>query len=325
MPSKTQSRRVDGRFHNPPGAPRPECGRMDFAAFLWRRALDYRRPEIPLGHILPRPEVGNGLCAHERGDAATWLGHASYLLRWGGCTLLADPFLGNVAAPRPAPTPRRFVRPALRAHELPPIDWLLISHSHYDHFDVPTLSRLPNKGDIRVVVPLGLGGKLRRLGYRHVHELDWWQSVATQGLIVTAVPAIHFSRRGPFDGNRSLWCGFVVETTGGKRFYFAGDTAYHSVFKEIGESFAPIDLALLPIGAYEPREVMAASHVNPEEAAAIADDVGARTVAAMHWGSIRLTEEPPFEPPQRFRRALEERGFRYGQIWIPAIGETARF
>jgi L-ascorbate metabolism protein UlaG (beta-lactamase superfamily) len=325
MSSKTQPRCTAGRFRNPPGAPRSDAGRGDFAAFLWRRAIDRRRPEPPLGHILPRPEVEKGLEAYQYGDAATWLGHASYLLRWGGQTLLTDPFLSKVAAPRPAMAPRRFARPALRVHELPPIDWLLISHSHYDHFDVPTLARLPNKRDVRAVVPLGLGGKLRRLGYQHIHELGWWHSVATQGLIVTAVPAIHFSRRGPFDGNKSLWCGFMIETLGGKRVYFAGDTAYHPVFKEIGSSFSPVDLALLPIGAYEPREIMAGAHVNPEEAAAIAEDVGARIAAAMHWGSIVLTEEPPFEPPRRFRRALEERGFRYAQIWIPAIGETARF
>lgn len=326
MPNKTKPLHIDGRYRNPPGAPRPDCGPGGFAAFLWRRALDRSRPEIPLGHVLPRPEVKLGVeRAHAAGDAATWLGHASYLLRWGGQTLLTDPFLSNVAAPRPATTPRRFVPPALRAHELPPIDWLLISHSHYDHLDTTTLARLPGKADIRVAVPLGLGPKLRRLGYRHIHELDWWQSVATQGLTVTAVPAIHFSRRGPFDANKALWCGFVVESGEGKRVYFAGDTAYHPVFAEIGEAFAPIELALLPIGAYEPRSIMAGAHVNPEEAAAIAMDVGAGTAAAMHWGSIVLTDEPPFEPPGRFRRALEARGFHHRRIWIPAVGETARF
>lgn len=324
MSNRTPPRLVDGRYRNPPGAPRPDCGRGGFAAFLWRRATDFGRPEIPMGHILPRPAVAKGLEAHQRGDAATWLGHASYLLRWGGQTLITDPFLSNVAAPRPAPVPRRFARPALRVRELPPIDWLLISHSHYDHFDVPTLARLPNKRNVHAVVPLGLGPALRRLGYRHIHEMDWWQSVITQGLIVTAVPAIHFSRRGPFDGNRALWCGYVVETLAGKRFYFAGDTAYHPVFKEIGAAFAPIDLGLLPIGAYEPREVMAGAHVNPEEAADIAVDTGVQTAAAMHWGSIVLTDEPPFEPPGRFRRALEQNGYRQNQIWIPAIGETVK-
>lgn len=326
MANRTQPRIVDGRFRNPPGAPpRPEPRPGSFAAFLWRRATDFGRPQIPFGHVLPQPEVAKGLKAHERGDAATWLGHASYLLRWGGQTLITDPFLSNVAAPRPAPAPRRFTRPALRARELPPIDWLLISHGHYDHFDAPTLTRLPNKSNIRAVVPLGLGRALRRLGYRHVHELGWWQSVATQGLVVTAVPAIHFSRRGPFDGNKALWCGYVVETLAGKRFYFAGDTAYHPVLKEIGETFAPIDLGLLPIGAYEPREVMAGAHVNPEEAADVAVDTGVQIAAAMHWGSIVLTDEYPFEPPGRFRRALERNGFGRDRIWIPAIGETAAF
>lgn len=324
MSTKTQPLRIDGRFRNPPGAPRPGGGRGGFAGFLLRRALDRGRPEVPPGHVLPRPAVRDGLRFHEAGDAATWLGHSSYLLRWGGQTLLTDPFLTSVAAPRPATSPRRFVPPALRPRELPPIDWLLLSHNHYDHFDAATLARLPGRAEIRAVVPLGLGPALRRLGYRQIHELDWWQSVATAGITVTAVPAIHFSRRGAFDGNRTLWCGFVVETADGRRLYFAGDTAYHPVFAEIGETFAPVDLALLPIGAYEPRAVMAGAHVNPEEAAAIARDVGARTAAAMHWGTIVLTDEPPFEPPGRFRRALEQQGYRHDDIWIPAVGETRK-
>ena len=324
MPKKTRVLEIDGRFRNPPGAPRAEGGAGGFANFLLRRALDRGRPDVPPGHVLPRPAVRDGLRAHESGDAATWLGHSSYLLRWGGQTLLTDPFLTGVAAPRPATSPRRFVPPALRPRELPPIDWLLLSHNHYDHFDAATLARLPGRAAIRAVVPLGLGPALRRLGYRQIHELDWWQRVATAGLTVTAVPAIHFSRRGPFDGNRTLWCGFVVETADGRKLYFAGDTAYHPVFAEIGETFAPVDLALLPIGAYEPRAVMAGAHVNPEEAAAIARDVGARTAAAMHWGTIVLTDEPPFEPPSRFRRALEEHGYRHSDIWIPAVGETRK-
>lgn len=324
MPNKTRARRIDGRFRNPPGAARPDSGRGGFASFLLRRALDRGRPEVPPGHVLPRPAVRDGLRAHEAGDAATWLGHSSYLLRWGGQTLLTDPFLTRVAAPRPVISPRRFVSPALRPRELPAIDWLLLSHNHYDHFDAATLARLPGRADIRAVVPLGLGPALRRLGYRQIHELDWWQSVATADITVTAVPAIHFSRRGPFDGNRTLWCGFVVETADDRKLYFAGDTAYHPVFAEIGETFAPVDLALLPIGAYEPRAVMAGAHVNPEEAAAIARDVGAHTAAAMHWGTIVLTDEPPFEPPSRFRRALEQHGYRHGDIWIPAVGETRK-
>lgn len=325
MPEKTSPHVIDGRFRNPRGAPRPDCGPGGFASFLLRRAVDLGRPAVPPGHVLPRPEVRSGLRAHAAGDAATWLGHSTFLLRWGGQTLITDPFLSSVAAPRPATGPRRFVRPALPARELPEIDWLLLSHNHYDHFDAATLGRLPNRRRIRAVVPLGLGPALRRLGYREIHELDWWQTVATGGIKVTAVPAIHFSRRGPFDGNKTLWCGFVVENADGEKVYFAGDTAYHPVFREIGQTLGPIDLALLPIGAYEPRGVMAGAHVNPEEAAAMATDLGARVAAAMHWGTIVLTEEPPFEPPGRFRRALEARGYKSGSIWIPAIGETRSF
>ena len=129
-------------------------------------------------------------------------------------------------------------------------------------------------------------------------------------------------RRGAGDANKTLWCGFVIEDATGQRVYFAGDTAYGDVFKQIGEAFGSIYYALVPIGAYEPRCIMAGAHVNAEEAAQICADVAAKNAVAMHWGSIVLTEEPAFEPPQIFREAMQARGFTSSAIHIPAIGET---
>jgi len=319
---RTPSRRVNGRFCNPPGAPQPDCGAREFWKFLWRRARDGGRASVPDGHILPPSAVRAGLKRHEHGAALTWLGHAAFLTNLGGKRMLTDPFLSAVAAPRPALAPRRFAPAALGPRELPDIDVLLVSHNHYDHLDAATVGALRGKSRIEVVVPLGLGGFFRRRGDRKVREVDWWQSVTVGELRVTAVPAIHFSRRGPFDANRSLWAGFVIEDGSGYRLYFAGDTAYGPAFREIGAAFGGIDCALVPIGAYAPRSVMRGAHVNPEEAADICADVGACMAVAMHWGSIVLTEEPAFEPPVRFRTAMHARGFDADQTQVPAIGET---
>lgn len=320
--SRSQPQIVDGRFRNPPGAPRPDCGPLDFAGFVWRRMVEGQPRSLPSGHVLPAERVHAGLAEHADRDALTWLGHASFLIRLAGRTLLTDPYLSDVAAPWPVRSPRRFAPPALGVDQLPDIDLLLVSHNHYDHLDAPTVEALRARADVPVVVPLGLGGFFSRRGYGRVSELGWWESCRIDRLTVTAVPAIHFSRRGPFDANKSLWCGFVIEDETGTRVHFVGDTAYSPVFAEIGDAFAPIDCALVPIGAYEPRCIMAGSHVNPEEAAALCGDVGAHTAVAMHWGAVMLTEEPPFEPPARFREAMAARGMDDERVLIPAIGET---
>jgi L-ascorbate metabolism protein UlaG (beta-lactamase superfamily) len=136
------------------------------------------------------------------------------------------------------------------------------------------------------------------------------------------VPAVHFSSRGLFDRDKALWSGYMIELSR-QRVYFAGDTAYHpTVFKRLRETFGPIDLALVPIGAYAPRALMAEVHVDPEEAAALARDMGARTVVAMHWGTIVLSQEPPFEPPRRFRAAGQALGYADEALWVMAIGES---
>jgi L-ascorbate metabolism protein UlaG (beta-lactamase superfamily) len=187
---------------------------------------------------------------------------------------------------------------------VPPVDLLLISHNHYDHLDLPTHHAKPGKGRTTAVVPLGLRGYVDGRGFARVHEVDWHDRVEVGGLTVTALPAIHFSKRTLFDRNATLWTGYAI-AGGGRRVWFAGDTAYGPVFPQLGRRYAPFDLALVPIGAYEPRELMRASHATPEEAVRLGRDLGARRLVGMHWGTIQLTDEPPFEPPERFTRIRE--------------------
>lgn len=292
------------------------------AGFLWRRFREKRRPVPPPGHALPESEALTGFRAlGTGGDGVTWLGHAAFLVRIGGLTVLTDPFLGEWAGPLPGFGARRFVPPGIGVENLPPIDVLALSHNHYDHLCVPTLRRLAGKERMLAVAPLGLGPMLRRLGFARVQELDWYGSTGTGGLLVTSTPAIHASSRTGFDFCRTLWCSYVLEA-GGRKIWFGGDTGYGPVFAEIGATFGPFDLALVGIGAYEPRALMHPVHAEPEDAIRIARDLRAERVAGMHWGTVVLTEEDPFEPPARFRMAARAAGLADDRAWVLAIGET---
>lgn len=206
------------------------------------------------------------------------------------------------------------------------IDLVFISHDHYDHLDEATIKALHRRfGDaLRFCVPHGLAKWFRNRGIHNLTELNWWQSAQVGGGEAFCVPAQHFSGRGPFDKNASVWCGWIFDISG-YRFYFAGDTGYGEVFKTIGEIFSPIDLALLPIGAYDPRWFMAPVHVAPEEAVQIHKDIGARQSVAMHWGAFVLTDEPMDEPPARLRQALTQQNIAEHAFCVMEHGEVLQF
>jgi L-ascorbate metabolism protein UlaG (beta-lactamase superfamily) len=311
----------DGRFRNPPGSPRRYTTQADLIRFMLRHWRN-RVPDVtlPYGHVLPEAEVLRQLDRQAGRDSVTWLGHACFLIRLAGRTILTDPYLGLTAGPAGL-GPRRFAAPGLAVGRLPPIDLLLVSHNHYDHLDAPTLAALPGKERVEVLTTLGLARLFRKLGYARVHELDWYDSRRFDGIEVEALPAVHFSRRTAFDRNRSLWAGFALRG-GGRRVYFSGDTAYGAVFREIGRRAGPFDLGIVGIGAYLPRRIMQSSHTTPEEALLLAKDVGAGHVLGMHWGTVVLTDEDPFEPPERFRRAALAMGLGPERAWLMAIGES---
>lgn len=311
--------RADGTFANPPGSPKRDFSTVTFLKFFVGRMFDRRVPEVPLGIVLADADVAAGLEAAGN-PGITWLGHAAFLIRLGGKTILTDPYLGETAGPAGF-GPRRFVPPAVPVDELPPIDILAISHNHYDHLDAWTIDRLAGRDRMTVVVPLGLGEFFTSRGYAKVVELDWYQSHDIGEVTVTALPAVHFSRRGLGDANRTLWASFAISGPEA-RIWFSGDTAYGEVFADIGERQPPFDLALVGIGAYEPREIMKSSHATPEEAVSIARDLNARRVMGMHWGTVKLTPEDPFEAPGRFRAAARAAGYMDDDVWLMRIGET---
>ena len=249
----------------------------------------------------------------------TWIGHATMLVRMDDVTFLTDPIFSERASPFSWAGPERLVEPGVPLDAIPKPDFVVISHDHYDHTDEATIRALARMG-VPFVVPLRLGEVVRAAGGTAT-ELDWGESVDVAGVRVHCVPAQHFSGRWLDDRDRRLWAGFVVEGRT-RRFYHAGDTGYFDGFRAIGERFGSIDLAAIPIGAYEPQAMMRFVHVTPEEAVQAALDVRARHVVGMHWGTFELTDEPLDEPPQRFRRAAAHAGLGTDRAWILRVGET---
>jgi len=227
---------------------------------------------------------------------------------------------GMHCSPVPIARLRRLNPPGVPFEDLPPIDFVAISHSHYDHLDVPTVRRLGNSP--RYWVPAGLRPWFSRHALTQVEEFNWWQSTKVAGdFEVHCVPAHHFSARTPFDRNRTLWCGWVFRSAS-RCICFAGDTAYAPHLEEIGSRFGPMDLAMIPIGAYNPRWVMRSVHMNPAEAVQAHRDLGSRQSVACHWGTFRLTDEPVGEPPILLRRELAAQQIPPQQFRTMALGET---
>lgn len=311
--------RQGGGFRNPPGSPEQKARLRDFLKFL---LLDMRRAKLP---PLPSDLVATAPLDLEAlpDDHVAWLGHACFAMRIGGRLVLTDPYLGKTAGPFGL-GPKRFLPPAVLAADLPRFDAIVISHNHYDHTDKGALRAYRWRQETPVICPLGNGKLLRRLGYKHVHERDWWQSWQDGNLEVTVLPAVHFSGRGPFDRNRALWASIAIASQT-RKVWFGGDTASGAVFDDIGKLAGPFDLALIGIGAYEPRIIMEASHATPEEAITIARQIHARRAVGMHWGSIMLTPEDPFEAPIRFRQAALEQQYGEGNAWIMQVGEARAF
>jgi len=219
--------------------------------------------------------------------------------------------------------PRRVRRPAVPFDDLPPIAIVLLSHNHYDHCDLRTLRMLAERFDPLAVTPLGNGALLRSARMRRVEELDWWQQARTSPLPITLTPAHHFSARTPLDRNRALWGGFTLFLNGA-RIFFAGDTAYAPFFSDVRQRLGPIDLALLPIGAYEPRWFMQAVHMNPPEAVQAHLDLDAAESIGMHFGTFQLTTEGIDEPLRALDDARRVRNVAPSRFRTLDFGESVR-
>ncbi|MCL4128574.1 UNVERIFIED_CONTAM: hypothetical protein GTU68_036049 [Idotea baltica] len=272
-------------------------------------------------HILPKQQALEQLNNADN-YSITWLGHAAFLIKLNDCFILTDPFLSKNAGPGFL-GPKREISSPLDISELPKIDMIIISHNHYDHLDSKVIKNFPNKEKIKVIVPLGLSNFFIKRGFNHVTEMNWWQEIDINDITIGCLPCVHFSGRGLFDRNKTLWASFSIKNKS-KKIWFSGDTAYGEIFKEIGEKEEDFDLALIGIGAYEPRDFMCSVHATPEEAVQIAKDIKATKTIGMHWGTIRLTPEPFFEPPKRFKQAAEDQKYGQENALILKVGETIK-
>jgi len=254
---------------------------------------------------------------------ATWIGHATTLVQYQGVNFLTDPHLTQYPFYFEFYVEPRFTQPALKFEEMPDIDFIVISHNHYDHLDHRTVDMFGDS--VLWYVPLGLKAWFvnRGISPQRVVELDWWQSHRfNEQVLVTFTPTEHWSKRTPWDTNKSLWGGWSVDIAGFKS-WFGGDTGYHdSYFRDIGERLGPFRLAMIPIGAYAPRYFMEDAHVDPSGAIDIHRDVRAVQSLAMHWGTFQMTIEPAFEPPRLLRQEMSKRGLDIEQFKSLKIGDT---
>ena len=307
------------RFANPPGSAQRTNIVTRLPTMLARFVRNGFAPVTrDRGHIMPAGTAVRSLAAQDGGDTVTWIGHMTVLLRLGGIKILTDPWWGRYASPVKGIGPHRYAPPALALAELPPIDVVLVSHSHRDHLDLDAIGALPNREHITAVVPLGVGHFFRERGYGRVIELAWDETADLRDLRITAVPAIHWSKRTLFHTNDTLWAAYALESAGGARVYFGGDSDYGPVHAEIGRRFGGFDLALLSIGGFHNDGV----HCAPEDCVRLGLDVGARSFVPLHWGTIYLGEGPPQELPARFAEAASAHDIAPENVWLMSIGET---
>ncbi|MDR9857068.1 MBL fold metallo-hydrolase [Paenibacillus sp. VCA1] len=288
-----------------------------------KKDLSFRVPNVP-------PDI-EYLHANRRDATITWIGHSTFLIQYEGLNLVTDP----VWAKRMGLDPR-LGEPGIAIGDMPPVDVVLISHSHYDHLHLASIRKLYRE-ETTVIVPAGLRAKMVGKGFSNSIELNWWEEAVIGGAKITFVPAQHWTRRTPFDTNTSHWGGYVLEPAGHAQFrdgeepvkgeepalYFAGDSGYFPGFKEIGSRF-DIDVAMIPIGAYEPEWFMATQHVNPEQALQAFLDVRADKMIPMHYGTFRLADDTPREALDRMEAERVRLGIKAERIQVLKHGETLR-
>lgn len=241
-----------------------------------------------------------------KGMVITYINHSTFLIQTAGVNILTDPVWSDRVSPLSFIGPKRFRPAGVKFEDLPKIDVVLISHNHYDHLDLETIKKLEDRFQPQFITPLGVGQLLERSLIRYTYDLDWWESkVVDSDITIHSVEAQHFSARGLFDRNKTLWSGYVIDTPAGD-VYFAGDTGYGEFIQEIRRKHPTIRVGLIPIGAYKPQWFMQPMHLNPEEAIQAHKDVGAQISFGMHFGTFPLADDGMNDPENDFMRAIQK-------------------
>jgi L-ascorbate metabolism protein UlaG (beta-lactamase superfamily) len=309
----------DGTFRNPEGSPiRSNDVKFSYRTFIKeKKKIDIT---FPKDHVIDKKIVRENLEKFKDDNYIAWIGHATFLIKLGETTIITDPVFSKNAGPLIF-GPKRYVEPAIQLKEIPKTDVFLLTHNHYDHQDMSTIRRFPYK-DAKVLLPLRLGKYFKR--YKDVNEMDWYDEIqVNDDLKITLLPAVHWSKRSLTDTNKTLWGNFLIKYKN-KKIFFACDTGYGNIYKELGEKYGPIDLSMINIGAYDFRPMFEKStyHTTPEEALNIAQDLKSKKVLGTHWGTFVLSLEPIMEPPVRFKNSAEKYGFKKEEAIIFKIGEV---
>lgn len=290
----------------------------------WRRQRKKMGIKTPVFDHEPLPKIKTDLEAaiHSPQPTVTWVGHATLLLQINGKVILTDPQFSDRASPVNFAGPKRYMSVPFTIHDLPQLDYVLISHDHYDHLDDGTVRQIAIKFPNAIFFsPLGYKHWLSKRGVKNIFEMDWWDEREIESFKFICSPVQHWTKRTLWDNDRKLWSGWSVLAPNFK-FFFAGDTGYADHFKKIGEKYGPFDLAAIPIGAYEPRWFMKESHVNPEEAVKVHQDLRAKHSIGIHWGTFILTDEPYDQPPKDLASAMKAANLKPETFWVFTHGET---
>ena len=321
MEKKPYHHLSDGTFRNPEGSPvRSKDVKFSYKTFTKeKKKIDIT---VPKDHVIDKKIVKENLEKFKDDDYIAWIGHATFLIKLGETTIITDPVFSKNAGPLIF-GPKRYVEPAIQLKEIPKTDVFLLTHNHYDHQDMSTIRGFPYK-DAKVLLPLKLGKYFKR--YKDVNEMDWYDEIQVNNdLKITLLPAVHWSKRSLTDTNKTLWGNFLIEYKN-KKIFFACDTGYGNIYKELGEKYGPIDLTMINIGAYDFRPMFEKSiyHTTPEEALNVAQDLKSRKVLGTHWGTFVLSLEPIMEPPKRFKDNAEKYGFNKEDALIFKIGQISK-
>jgi len=307
------------KFRNPEGSPE-RSGKVNWSYKVFNKEKKKLDMTVPKDHVIDKNKVLSDLKKYKDGDYIAWIGHATFLIKLGDTTIITDPVFSKNAGPLIF-GPKRYIEPALKLNEIPKTDLFLLTHNHYDHQDMSTIRRYPYKNS-KVLVPLKLGRYFTNYRFKDVNEMDWYDEIKVNDLKITMLPAVHWSKRSLTDTNKTLWGNFLIEYDG-KKIFFACDTGYGNIYKELGEKYGPIDLTMINIGAYDFRPMFDRSiyHTTPEEALNVARDLKSKKVLGTHWGTFVLSLEPIMEPPKRFKENAEKFEYREEEIIIFKIGE----
>jgi N-acyl-phosphatidylethanolamine-hydrolysing phospholipase D len=324
MGKKPYHHNPDGTFRNPEGSPARDSN-IKWSYKVFNAERKKIKINFPSSHVVPREKVLKNLEDNKKEDYVAWIGHATFIIKLGNTTIITDPVFSKNTGPLIF-GPKRYVAPAIKLNEIPPIDLFLLTHNHYDHQDMSTIRNFPYK-KAKVILPLKLSKYFRM--FNDVNELDWYDEIqVNKDIKVTLLPAVHWSKRSLTDTNKTLWGNFLIEYKG-KKILFACDTGVGDIYKQLGKKYGPIDLTFINIGAYNfypmmPTKDKSVYHTNPEEALQVARDLKSRKVIGMHWGTVVLSLEPIMEPPIRFKDSAEKYGYKKSDTIVFKIGEVKK-